>query len=744
MRWLLVLLAGGVLGTAEFAYPPGFYATDGGGQPAQVGEIGCVNVRAYGAVGDGVADDTAAINAALLGTRSQSGRPPDYYSARPRTVYLPPGTYRVTDTLSWTGINLTLRGAGRADTVIRLDDACAGFTDAASPRPVVRSSQTANYGFSNNVRDLTIDTGSGNPGAIGIVYNANNVGALQNVRISGSGVRGIDMTSNWPGPCLLKRIEVQGFAVGIDLDDAEYGPTFEDITLSGQTVAGIRNLSNVLAIRRLVSTNGVPAVVCTGGASHLILLDADLTGGTSGRSAIELASGAEAYLREVFSSGYASALKTGSTTVAGADVAERVVGTLRHGFGTLSEAQARLSLKLPVQETPAFHDNDVARWGRLQRSPANGDITSGMRAGNQAIFDNPAHTTVWLNTGTALAGVPGGTALEDAGFRVPPHIRRVTAFATNFNKYSSSVPYGLVLRVEDDDPDPLIIDDMRGAVLVYHRSARTVVLRNGQFAYRAAPGAGRLFLEDVGMDNVTTVPGQRVWARQLNIEGSQLHLDNDGGDLWVLGLKSEFGGMIARTRNGGRTEFLGTLLYPLQPAGTAFEILDAHASLSYVTSNYAGDYAVQVRERRSAASVETATGASGQRYAMPLYVGWTSDRAAACVTGDPAAAAVGLSARADGAGGAVTWTSQPPGVQFSPNGTVGAAQTTAAFPGPGTWTLTATFADGSHSTVVLSRPSSGATPGGGGAGGCGGVLGGLVVAVLISGALARRGTPSRR
>lgn len=746
MRYPILVLLAAASSAAEFVYPDGFFRTSGG-NPAQVGEVGCVNVKAYGAVGDGTTDDTAAINAALVGTRSNAGRPPDYYSARPRTVFLPAGTYRVRGTLTWVGINLTVRGAGRNDTIIKLDNACAGFTSTASPKPVLQCWRTGNYGFSQNIRDLTVDTGSGNAGAVGIEYNASNTGALQNVLVKGSGVRGVDLTQDWPGPCLVKRVEVQGFDVGIDVATPEYGPTFEDITLSGQAVAGIRNDNNTLAVRRLTSSNSVPAVLTTGSKGHLILLDASCTGGSSGRSAIELHSGDTAYLRGISAGGYARALTAGATAVAGLSISERVVGTVRSLFG--SDAATRLSLKLPVQETPTFHDNDPAHWGRLMRSyeyntwdtNANSDLTSGMTAYNQAVFDDPALTTVWLDTGTALAGVPSGRPLEQAGFRVPGHIRRFTAFANNFNRYNGSQPYGLVLRVQDDSPDPLIIDDVRGAVLVYHTCARTVVLRNGQFAYRAGPGAGPVFFEDAGMDNVTSVPGQRMWARQLNIEGAQLHLDNNGGDMWIFGLKTENGGMVASTRNGGRTEFLGTLLYALRPSGTAFQTVDAHCSASYVTSNYSGDYAVQAAETRLGDARSIPTGAAGQRYAMPLYVGWSSDRAAACATGSLSGSSITLAARADGAGGAVTWTSVPAGVVFTPNGTVAAAQATATLPGPGTYTLIATYADGSSSTVVVSMPAPASASSDGGAAGCGGGLLGLLGLLSVLGlrsAAARR------
>jgi len=67
-----------------------------------------VDVRLRGAVGDGKADDTAALQRAFDGVRSGS------------TVYLPPGVYRVTQTLRIVGpaIGVTVVGHGRDTTLV--------------------------------------------------------------------------------------------------------------------------------------------------------------------------------------------------------------------------------------------------------------------------------------------------------------------------------------------------------------------------------------------------------------------------------------------------------------------------------------------------------------------------------------------------------------------------------------------------------------------------------------------------
>jgi hypothetical protein len=96
-----------------------------------------VNVKDFGAIGDGVADDFLAINRAVKYVADQGGG----------TVYYPPGTYRITrsirlddfdvDTNTYSGTvrqNIVHQGAGRDSTIIKTDGfyACA-FTSFPEP-----------------------------------------------------------------------------------------------------------------------------------------------------------------------------------------------------------------------------------------------------------------------------------------------------------------------------------------------------------------------------------------------------------------------------------------------------------------------------------------------------------------------------------------------------------------------------------------------------------------------------------
>jgi len=114
---------------------------------------------------------------------------------------------------------------------------------------------------------------------------------------------------------------------------------------------------------------------------------------------------------------------------------------------------------------------------------------------------------------------------------------------------------------------------------------------------------GHLFLTDVTCGPITVAAGQRVWARQLNIEGnttkdpeSSAKVDNDGGIVWILGLKTEDEGTVIHTTGGGRTELLGHRHVGGTGDEPAFVTLDS--SLSAAITSAPGFPVAAVETRR--------------------------------------------------------------------------------------------------------------------------------------------------
>jgi parallel beta-helix repeat protein len=134
---------------------------------------------AYGAVGDGVANDTSAIQSALT----------DANAGPIKLVYLAEGTYRTTTTLL-IGSNVTLFGAGIGATIIKTDGAvqAVGATDF----PAIRNLDTSATGNSGIVlRDFSVDGSRGSA-----VYNGTSRGIFFTY-VSHSVIQRVKCFANW-------------------------------------------------------------------------------------------------------------------------------------------------------------------------------------------------------------------------------------------------------------------------------------------------------------------------------------------------------------------------------------------------------------------------------------------------------------------------------------------------------------------------------------------------------------------
>ena len=130
------------------------------------------------------------------------------------------------------------------------------------------------------------------------------------------------------------------------------------------------------------------------------------------------------------------------------------------------------------------------------------------------------------------------------------------------------------------------IDNPYGEWRIVHESSSALIVRHTlPHSISSAPGAGEVFLEDISAAHVNVAPGTKVWARQLNLEAykqPRMAL-NDGGDLWILGLKTENDAVLIETVNGAKTEVLGGLIYAnkdFDPSKIMFKTIDASISAS--------------------------------------------------------------------------------------------------------------------------------------------------------------------
>lgn len=506
------------------------------------------NVKEYGAVGNGVTDDTAAIQEALSANRY---------------IYLPRGIYLVSDTLTTEPKRAIVQGESQTGSIIRLKNNAPGFTDASAPRPLITTFEGNSTGqaFQNMVHNLTVDVGAGNPGAIGIRLTNNNQGGIQDVTIRSSdptlqGRTGLALTKQWPGPGLIKNVTIEGFNFGIRVANPEYSYVLENITLRNQLQAGIDNNANILSIRQLDSVNKVPAIQNTGdGRSIVMVLDSNLTGGSDTASAIANQTGT-LYARNITTSGYCSAIQNGSSMIPGNTVREYISKNRASLFSSKPS-----SLNLPIQDTPPTAYGNISDWVSVTQFGANGNDQQDDTIAIQQAF----------KSGKSTVYFPRGNYKISNTLRVGNSVKVINGMYSTFTIANPLKNQGRsVFRFEQSRNNTVTLEKFWGNYggsdfyWVEHASAGTVVLRNFTVgsgkAYRNT-GFGRLFVEDVSAGD-WVFDRQSVWIRQINPENPTTKITNTGSTVWIMGLKTEKEGTVVETRNGGKTEILGGLIYP--------------------------------------------------------------------------------------------------------------------------------------------------------------------------------------
>ncbi|MCU0565071.1 MAG: glycoside hydrolase family 55 protein [Oculatellaceae cyanobacterium Prado106] len=549
------------------------------------------NAKDYGAKGDGITDDTKAIQRALNANRY---------------LYLPRGTYLVSNTLTTDPKRIIIQGESQTETVIRLKDNAPGFTNVAVPKPLITTFEGTSTGqaFQNRIQNLTVDVGTGNAGAIGIRLTNNNQGGVEDVTIRSSdpgrrGRTGLALTKQWPGPGLIKNVTIEGFNFGIRVANPEYSYVFENIVLQHQLKAGIDNIANILSIRQLTSINQVPAIQNTGDdRSVVMVLDSNLTGGSSSESAIANQTGT-LYARNITTSGYRSAISNGRTVIPGTRVQEYVS---KNGSSLFSANPS--SLNLPIQETPLADYGAASDWVSVSQFGANGNDQR----------DDTAAIQRALSSGKSTVYFPRGNYIVSDTLRVDDSVSVINGMYSTFNIADPLQSHARsVFRFQQSQNHTVTLEKFWGNYggsrfyWVEHASAGTVVLRNFTVgsgkAYRNT-GFGRLFVEDVSAGD-WVFDRQSVWIRQINPENPTTKITNTGGTVWIMGLKTEKEGTVLETRNGGRTEILGGLIYPASggnriPKGqAAFINLDSQLSIAGVGESRSltiGSYDEIVRE----------------------------------------------------------------------------------------------------------------------------------------------------
>jgi len=513
-------------------------------------------------------------------------------------IYFPEGSYLVSNTLCYRHkdiINtygsemnqqIRIRGAGRNRTVIRLQDNAPGF-EKGEQKAVISFMQTenTNVATSNYCEDLTINCGKGNAGAVGLDFFANNSGAVRNVRIvseDGTGFAGLQLGhSNYSG-ILIKHVEVEGFDHGLHIDSGT-GTMYahvEDVNVRGQRISGITVGAISLSLRQVRTAHVPVGLTCTSPLGQTVLVDSRLDG-TGSAGIVHQAGGL--YVSNVTLTGFDDARHIDEW------VYPRVYG----------ESGEKAMPRLPVEETPVYKRK--------------GKTTSGVRCfgaiGNGINDDSPAIQAA-LNSGAAEIIFEPGRYLMNSPVVIPASVEHIDF---NFCDLVSGVDLkqtdleGFVIGGNSDaTAPPLFIERLIawehwcGEHCTFtHASRRTVCFKDMQTQtlqfYRNTVSGGKVFFDNVAATTgakpgthghgrcAIELKGQKVWARQLNPERGEPAILNDGGDLVLMGFKSEGRGIVVHTINGGRSEVLGGVVCFGKPESKAFVAEDSEMRVSTTT-----------------------------------------------------------------------------------------------------------------------------------------------------------------
>ncbi len=513
---------------------------------------GIRNVKAFGAKGDGVHDDTAAIQAAY----DKAG-----------LIYFPNGTYLISDTIiapprrGSAPTRRIIQGQSRDGVILRLVGHAAGFDNPQKPKAMLVTSYGVAQAFRNSVRDMTFEVGAGNAGAIGVDFFSSNTGNVRDLVIRSldpeqAGYAGLMMHGD-SGPSFVQRLRVEGFDYGV-ISAGGQSQTLEDIHVTGQRVAGFAGRMKT-TMHRFTSDNTVPGLVLTGVFNNI--LDATLTGGNGGPAIV--AEGPNILLRDIRSSGYDHALEHDT---AGVITGERIDEWTAVPPVTLGDAKPH-TLRLPIKDAPVAPRAPLDQWVNVQSfqpQPLEGRKQLNWAPAIQAAF-NDGRSTVYLE--------PGRKMHVNGTMTIPAHVKRFIGMEAELRRYDK-LP-GRKVRFITEGPaeaGPLVFertDAIYGQIEIVHRSARPLIIRSVCVQHLTLErGAGDVFIED-SVTAFLTINGQNVWARQHDPEFwardseagyLQPHVLNNGGNYWCLGFKTEQLQPKVYTINRGSSEVYAYVL----------------------------------------------------------------------------------------------------------------------------------------------------------------------------------------
>lgn len=578
----------------------------------------------YHAKADGKTDDTEAIQKAL------NDHPDGDY-----IIYLPHGIYKITDQLVWpttdkgetTSRRTILQGQSIGGTIIQLADSTYGFDNPDFPKAAINTGMGPEPRIRNAIRDLTLRTGKGNPGAIGIQFNAANQGIISNVKIysgDSTGVYGVDLGfSEGIGPLLLKNVEIRGFQVGVYAKGENGNLTMEHVTLGGQSKYGLENEDMNLAIRALRFKGYVPAVYNHGPYAIMSLVDGTLEFDNEqkkGKPTVAIKNESHLFARSMKVSRFKTMLTSKKKGVMDALTNSEIIE-----FSTQESRQLchspKQTMRVAVAETPNYSEQKADNWITIAgdyggRSNTGSDDSKAI----QEAIDDGAET---------LYFPPGGRWTINRDIYIRNRVRRIIGIEGRIDGKGKFI-------VENGAFNELTIERFSefGSGII-QKSTRSILLKNIMLRSLETDelGRGDYYLEDVAVGTIQLNHNQKLWGRQVTMMGDTKgpKISNNGGTIWILGLTAKKGNTILQNFNKGSAELIGVQVVDSDKAKDRPMFINDNAGLSVVglreTLTRGNPFHKIVEESRQGSAIKSLLGTELTRTEnggalLPVFVGY--------------------------------------------------------------------------------------------------------------------------